>query len=148
MDVSVHPVIGLGGRLDWGKHNYDATGANGIDPRNGGIVGSISYDTTRNELDPQYAGAEDWQPGVSGMTVNLYAPVACGVSPTCDASGRYQLDTDGSLKKGPLLNTYLSEKWERPTGCVARNVDGTALRTLPTKTCFPWLQTRNVWKAR
>ena len=36
----------------------------GIDPRNGGIVGTVSYDTTRNELDPRYAAVEDWQPGV------------------------------------------------------------------------------------
>ena len=53
---------------------------NGVDPQNGGIVGSISYDTTRNELDPQYAAAEDWQPGVSGITVELYAPVDCGTN--------------------------------------------------------------------
>ena len=34
------PIIGLSGRMDWGKHAYDATGANGVDPRNGGIVGT------------------------------------------------------------------------------------------------------------
>ena len=71
VDVSVLPIIGLSGTLDWGVHAYDASGANGVDPQNGGIVGSISYDTTRNELDPQYAAAEDWQPGVSGITVEL-----------------------------------------------------------------------------
>ncbi len=53
-------------------------GANGIDPRNGGIVGSVSYDTTRNELDPRYAAAEDWQPGISDVPVELHAPVDCG----------------------------------------------------------------------
>ena len=31
---------------------------------NGGIVGTVSYDTTRNELDPRFAAVEDWQPGV------------------------------------------------------------------------------------
>ncbi|MEP7034745.1 MAG: SdrD B-like domain-containing protein, partial [Actinomycetota bacterium] len=61
VDVSTLPIIGLSGTMDWGVHNYDPTGANGIDPRNGGIVGSVSYDTTRNELDPQYAASEDWQ---------------------------------------------------------------------------------------
>ena len=66
VDVSVLPIIGLGGTIDWGVHAYDPTGTNGVDPQNGGIVGSISYDTTRNELDPRYAAAEDWQPGVSG----------------------------------------------------------------------------------
>ncbi|MFC6285365.1 SdrD B-like domain-containing protein [Nocardioides sp. GCM10027113] len=59
VDVSVMPIIGLGGRIDWGVHAYDPTGNNGTDPRNGGIVGTVSYDTTRNELDPQYAAAED-----------------------------------------------------------------------------------------
>ena len=80
-------IIGLGGRMDWGVHAYDPTGANGIDPRNGGIVGSVSYDTTRNELDPQYAASEDWQPGVSDVPVELYATVDCGTNAgaPCDA---------------------------------------------------------------
>ena len=53
VDVSVLPIIGLGGRLDWGVHAYDPAGiTGGVDPRNGGIVGTVSYDTTRNELDP------------------------------------------------------------------------------------------------
>ena len=77
VDVSVHPIIGLSGRMDWGKHTYDATGANGVDPRNGGIVGTVSYDTTRNELDPRYAAVEDWQPSIPNLTMLLYAPVAC-----------------------------------------------------------------------
>ncbi len=126
VDVSVHPVIGLGGRLDWGKHVYDPTGTNGIDPRNGGIVGTVSYDTTRNELNPQYAVAEDWQPGISGLTMKLYAPVPCTAAP-CDASGRYALVADGSIAKGPLLNTYVTEAWQRPKTCVARNVDNNPL---------------------
>ncbi len=130
VDVSVLPIIGLSGTLDWGVHFYDATGENGVDPQNGGIVGSISYDTTRNELDPQYAAAEDWQPGVSGITVELYAPVPCPDTPPasgCDAAGNYELADDGSYAKGQLLNTYVSEKWERPQDCVARDVDGKPL---------------------
>lgn len=128
VDVSVHPIIGLSGTMDWGKHNYDATGANGIDPRNGGIVGTVSYDTTRNETDPRYAAVEDWQPSISDLTVKLFAPVACGTTgATCDATGRFATDTDGSLAKGKLLNTYLSETWQRPTGCIARGVDGTPM---------------------
>ena len=116
VDVSTLNIIGLGGTVDWGVHAYDPTGANGVDPRNGGIVGTVSYDTTRNELDPQYAAAEDWQPGVSGVPVDLYATVDCGTHPgaPCDADGRYELDSDGSYSKGKLLNTYVSENWERP----------------------------------
>ena len=129
VDVSVLNIIGLGGRMDWGVHAYDPTGTNGIDPRNGGIVGSLSYDTTRNELDPQYAAAEDWQPGISDVPVELYAPVDCGTTPArpCDADGYYELAPDGSYAKGKLLNTYVSEHWSRPTGCTARDVDGKPL---------------------
>lgn len=135
VDVSVHPIIGLSGHMDWGKHVYDPTGANGIDPRNGGIVGTVSYDTTRNETDPRYAAVEDWQPSISNLTVKLYAPIAatssCVRQPlpnaSCDPTGRYALAVDGSIAKGLLLNTYLSETWQRPTGCVARGLDGTPL---------------------
>lgn len=135
VDVSVHPIIGLSGTMDWGKHVYDATGANHIDPRNGGIVGTVSYDTTRNETDPRYAAVEDWQPSISNLTVRLHAPVPatlpCVRQPlanaSCDPSGRYALAADGSLAKGTLLNTYTSETWLRPTGCVARGLDGTPM---------------------
>ncbi len=129
VDVNVHPVIGLGGRLDWGVQAY-APG------ENGGIVGTISYDTTRNELNPQYAAIEDWQPSIAGLTVNLYAPEPCtsepdpitGEMPLCDPMGLYSLNEDGSYKQGQLLNQYTSEAWERPSGCVARNVYGDPLQ--------------------
>ena len=129
VDVSVLPIIGLSGKLDWGVHAYDPTGrTNGLDPRNGGIVGTVSYDTTRNELDPRYAFVEDWQPGVPNLTVNLYQPVDCGTtSAPCDPTGRYELASDGSYAKGKLLNAYLTETWERPTGCVARDAEGNPL---------------------
>jgi uncharacterized repeat protein (TIGR01451 family) len=133
VDVSMLPIIGLSGTLDWGVHAYDPTGANGIDPRNGGIVGTVSYDTTRNELDPRYAAVEDWQPGISNLDVGLYKPVPCpvpntaGVPCSTAAGPKYVLDTDGSYAKGDLVNTYLTETWEQPTGCVARDVDGVPL---------------------
>ncbi len=78
VDVNLHPVIGLGGRIDWGVKAYDPG-------TNGGIVGTVSYDTTRNELDPAYAAIEDWQPSISGLTVDLYAPVDCQYDPTTGA---------------------------------------------------------------
>ncbi|MEZ4638562.1 MAG: hypothetical protein R2856_26995 [Caldilineaceae bacterium] len=124
VDVSILPIIGLGGRIDWGVHSYDPTGANGIDPRNGGIAGTVSYDTTRNELDPRHAAVEDWQPGISDLEVNLYATVPCGTTGApCDATGFYELDSDGSYSKGPLLNSAVTETWERPPA-VWPNVDG------------------------
>ncbi len=113
VDVSVLPIIGLAGRLDWGVRPYDATGATGgLDPRNGGIVGTISYDTTRNELDPRYAAVEPWQPGIPNLTVKLWATVPCPLDPNtgiptapCDPTERYQLDASGAYSRGALLNT-------------------------------------------
>ena len=121
VDISVLPIIGLAGRVDWGKHDYDPAGANGIDPRNGGIVGTVSYDTTRNELDPRYAVAEDWQPGISGLTVKLYAPVACTAQlDQLRRPGRYQLEADGSFAKEHAPQHLRHRDWQRPAGCVAR----------------------------
>ena len=98
------------GRLDWGVKPY----ANGT---NGGIVGTVTYDTTRNELDQRYGAVEAWSPGIPNVTVNLYATVR-------DENGDFVLEPDGSYKKGPLLNTTQTEAWERPTDCQARDVDG------------------------
>ncbi|MEP6894519.1 MAG: SdrD B-like domain-containing protein, partial [Chloroflexota bacterium] len=142
VDVSLHPVIGLGGRMDWGVKAYAPN-------TNGGIVGTVSYDTTRNELNPAYAAIEDWQPSISNLTVELWSPVDCtglGGAEICDANGLYQLNADGSYKQGKLLNTYLTETWERPADCVARNVDGNPLvhgvdeNVLPTGTNAPCLE--------
>ena len=104
VDVSVLPIIGLSAARSTGASTPTTRpGANGVDPQNGGIVGSISYDTTRNELDPQYAAAEDWQPGVSGITVELYAPVDCGTNAgtPCDARGDYELERRRVIRPRP-----------------------------------------------
>jgi hypothetical protein len=141
VDVSTLPIIGLGGRMDWGVHPYDARGTNGVDPRNGGIVGTVSYDTTRNELDPRYAAVEDWQPGVSGLTVQLSEPVAClddlgDPQPPCDPSETYRINVDGSYMSGAVINTYVTETWQQPGAdgnvngdgeCIPRDADGNEL---------------------
>ncbi len=118
VDVNVLPVLGLGGRVDWGVRPY----ANGT---NGGIVGTVSYDTTRNELDPAYAVTEGYQPGIPGVPVHLYAVER---DPT---TGDPVVNPDGSTKKGPELSTaYTSETWSAPKGCTPRQWDGTALTGL------------------
>lgn len=124
VDVNVMPILGLSGRLDWGVVPYGRT-------ENGGIVGTVTYDVTRNEMDPRYAVTEDWQPGIPGLRVKLYLPVKC-TSPaqSCDPARRYQLEADGSYRKGQLLNVYVSERWDRPTGCVARDLNGEPLAQL------------------
>ncbi len=146
------PSSASAGRMDWGKHAYDPTGANGVDPRNGGIVGTVSYDTTRNELDPRYAAAEDWQPGISDLTDEaVRAGGLRGPTPAlpCDASGRYELGADGSYAKGPLLNTYVTETWQRPNGLRGpRRRRRPARCTAPTSRCSRWIRTRTASKGR
>lgn len=125
VDVGILPILGQHGQLDWGVKAY-------TDPTsqfsNGGIVGTVSYETTRNELDPRYLAVEGWQPGIPGVTVNLYAAVPCGTtSDPCDADGIYELAADGSYKKGSLLNSTVTETWEQPTNCTARDANGNIL---------------------
>jgi uncharacterized protein (DUF779 family) len=123
VDVGFLPVLGQGATVDWGVHAYDGTVK-----ENGGIVGSVFYDTTRAEYDPQYQGAEAWAPGIPHLPMNLYAPVPCGsTGAACDAAGAYELDADGAYAKGELLNTTTTEVWEQPTGCTARDANGAAL---------------------
>ncbi|HEM60860.1 MAG TPA: hypothetical protein ENO24_01075, partial [Chloroflexi bacterium] len=100
VDVGFLPVLGQSARLDWGVHPYEPG-------TNGGIAGSVFYDTTRNELDPRYQAVEPWAPGIPNLTMNLYATVPCGTNPgtECDAAGDYELAPDGSYAKGELLNT-------------------------------------------
>ena len=101
VDVGFLPILGQGARVDWGVHAYDGTVKD-----NGGIVGSVFYDTTRAEYDPMFQGAEAWAPGIPHLPMNLYAPVPCGTTTAaCDFTGAYELAEDGSYAKGELLNT-------------------------------------------
>ena len=121
VDVGVMPVIGQSGRIDWGVQPYGPG-------ENGGIAGTVFYDTTRAEYDPSLAAVEPWAPGIPGLEMNLYEPVACTnpLTETCDESGTYLLDTDGSYAKGALLQTLVTEQWEdgRPINCQAYDVEG------------------------
>jgi SdrD B-like protein len=119
VDVSVLNQDGLNSRIDWGVRPYDAG-------TNGGIVGEVVYNLTRNELDPRLAAAEDYEPGIPNVPVNLWLPVACGTDAgvACDPAGKYELGADGAYKKGKLLNRYITEKFQRPTNCQARNAAG------------------------
>ena len=57
--------LGQTHELNWGKALY-APG------QNGGITGIVHYATTRAENDPRYAVAENWEPGIPRVQVNLY----------------------------------------------------------------------------
>jgi hypothetical protein len=91
--------IGQTSAFQWGKRHY-------ADGQNGGISGIVFYAITRAEDDPAMAAAEPWEPGIPGVTVNLYQSL--GVDP----------DT-GVATKGALLNTTTTDSWDDsiPTGC-------------------------------
>ncbi|HSN54304.1 MAG TPA: hypothetical protein VLT32_06510, partial [Candidatus Sulfomarinibacteraceae bacterium] len=105
--VDVGPVLTYGfqgfiGQTNaflWGKRHYP-------DGENGGISGIVFYAVTRAENDPELAAAEVWEPGIPGVTVNLYESL--GVDPLT-----------GVASKGLLLNTTTTDSWDdsRPTGC-------------------------------
>ncbi|MEP7091753.1 MAG: hypothetical protein ABI776_16760, partial [Nocardioidaceae bacterium] len=147
VDLDFLPIIGLGGTVDWGVKPYAGAA-------NGGIAGTVSYDTTRNELDPADAVSEGYQPGIPHVKVHLYAPVACTATSDAakanecrqgheivplqvpDASPGAAPDamvdnpaTDrGALVKGPELSeSYTSEEWAAPRGCTARDYLGDPL---------------------
>ncbi|BCV25162.1 SdrD B-like domain-containing protein [Gelria sp. Kuro-4] len=84
-------------RIDWGKRPYMAA-------ENGGISGMVYYATMRNETDPRYAIAEDYEPGIPAVTLNLY---------------RADVDPEtGQVVQGKLINTTITDAWEHPTGCI------------------------------
>ncbi|MEW6181573.1 MAG: pectin esterase [Bacillota bacterium] len=85
-------------RIDWGMHEYPLPGPGGADVTNGGISGIVYYATMRNEIDPRYAAAEDYEPGIPGVTLHLY-----------------RLNPDGSTV---LINSAQTDAWQHPTGCV------------------------------
>lgn len=107
LTLAVNTSAGGINRIDWGLKPYplagpDKTAGTGDDVTSGGIKGIVYYATMRNELDPRYALAEDYEPGIPDVTVNLYLP-----------------DAGGSLS---LLNTLQSDAWRQPAGCI--NIDG------------------------
>ena len=51
---------------------------------NGGISGIVFYATTRAEDDPQFAAAEEWEPGVPRVQIALYADGDIDCFPTGD----------------------------------------------------------------
>ena len=143
VDLSFLPIIGLGARIDWGVQRY-APGTNG------GIVGTVSYDTTRNELDPAQAATEGYSPGIPNVLVRLYASVPCDAATAADSNlclkGKKIVPLNipdpadptapmitnpaadrGALVKGPELNQTTSETYQPPRGCTARDYKGTPL---------------------
>ena len=142
VDIAFLPVIGLSAHLDWGVQPYAGD-------ENGGIVGTVSYDVTRNEFDPAFSGPEDYQPSVSDLPVQLWKTKKTdGINPDTTASGALQQvgisrstglecdradslrDTDAvqdATQDCKPFDYYITETFARPTGCQALDVNGNKL---------------------
>jgi hypothetical protein len=98
---------GLTNYIDWGKKAF-APG------ENGGIVGIVFNAVTRNELNARLQAAEDYEPGIPGAVIKLYAPKR-------DGSGRIMYDPDtGAVMKDHLAAIYDgADSWydSLPTDC-------------------------------
>ena len=92
---------------------------------NGGISGIVFYAVTRAENDPEIAAAEPWEPGIPGVTINLYE--SQGVNPVT-----------GVATKGVLLNTTTTDSWDDsiPTGCKWGNAGTGPFSWSPDGTAF------------
>jgi hypothetical protein len=60
------------GKTDYVNFDFNASPPTYVG-ENGGISGLVYYATTRAEDEPQFAAAEEWEPGVPRVQVNLYA---------------------------------------------------------------------------
>ena len=96
--------IGQTNAFLWGKRATSLTpGANG------GVSGFVSYAVTRAENDPTAAATEVWEPGVPGVTVNLYDGTTLIATTTTDSwDGSTPTDCKwGNGAEGPFQ--YLGE---------------------------------------
>jgi len=80
------------GKVDY--VNFDFTNPSGPTyvGENGGISGIVYYATTRAEDEPQLAAAEEWEPGVPRVQVNLYADGDIDSFPLGDFPGVGDID--------------------------------------------------------
>ncbi|MBN1247723.1 MAG: hypothetical protein JXC32_08700 [Anaerolineae bacterium] len=116
VDVAALPILGQWGHLDWGVVPWG-------DDENGGIAGSVFYDTVRAEDDARYAGAEPWQPGIPDLEVQLWRAAVY------TATGEVMTDTTvgpnyGAVVKGEFITSTTTERFVRPVDCQARDADG------------------------
>ncbi len=113
--------LGQTSAISWGKTPWK-TG------ENGGISGMVYYATTRAEDDPRWAVAEVWEPGIPGVTINLYR----------DA------DLDGIADPGGPILTTVTDSWDAslPSGCV-NPADDPFFINNPGVDCFDGLRNFN-----
>jgi large repetitive protein len=98
--------------IEWGKKTY-APG------ENGGLAGIVHYTTTRAEDDPRYAAAENWEPGIPRVQVNLYRDCDNDGKPdalNCTLVPRFGLSSDGYVAKLADVDNYPFDSALTPFG--------------------------------
>ncbi|MFU8874374.1 hypothetical protein [Micromonospora sp. SL4-19] len=85
-------VEGHRATVDFGKRNYPAGTP-------GQIVGITFNSTTRNEFDARFQAAEDYEPGIPGVTVLLEGPGP---------------DRQPNTNDDVVLNQYVTDHWQQP----------------------------------
>ncbi|MBZ0106436.1 MAG: hypothetical protein K8H84_12500 [Sulfuricella denitrificans] len=87
----IQTFLGQTNVIEWGKNVY-APG------ENGGITGIVHYAITRAEEDPRFAVAENWEPGIPRVQVNLYRDCnADGIIDKADCTATTGLNTAASV---------------------------------------------------
>lgn len=137
LTLAFQGFLGQNNTMEWGKKPYAAG-------QNGGISGMVFYAVTRAEDDPRYAAAEEWEPGIPRVQVNLYEDRnQDGVIDDSDknlvieladidnyplgwseggAKGPEDLDRNGNgvFDRGDAIRFTHTDSWDdnQPSGCV------------------------------
>jgi len=144
----VMTFAGMTNVIDWGKTNY-------AEGENGGITGIVHYAVTIAEDDPRYAAAEDWEPGIPRVQINLYRdhnadgviddlnldglPTLADVDnhPQGNFPGAEDVDRNGNgqFDPGDALNIVYADSWDdnKPTGCIQPPL---VVHGQPVRECF------------
>ena len=108
-----------------GAEDKDWNGNGVLDPaENGGIVGIVFNATTRNELNARLQANEDYEPGIPGVTVNLYSALLDGPERGTDCSPENVIDDDddGVVNDGcPTVGDFPES--DIIDACAAANAD-------------------------
>ncbi|MFZ2652958.1 MAG: choice-of-anchor D domain-containing protein, partial [Burkholderiaceae bacterium] len=110
--------LGQTNHIEWGKQPYRIN-------ENGGIAGIIHYAITRAENDPRFAAAEEWEPGIARVQVNVFLDCdgdSYPDKPLNDGSGQCSaLSSGGYQYDKPDVDNY-PFCWRDPDGEFATNL--------------------------
>ncbi len=186
ISLATQMFLGQTNVIEWGKVSYgtqdvddapygnfpgiedvDYDGDGQFDYGNGGISGMAIYAITRAEDDPRFAGAEEWEPGIPRIQMNLYRDtdndetiddLVDGVpgitladsdnAPQGNFPGSEDVDRNGNgiFDYGDAIQVTYTDSWDDslPTGCAGETFvahPGTAIEK--TTDCFDGLRNFN-----